>query len=948
MEFLTEFYLTTLWTYKPTIVRQVIDDMVSMGFNQAEFTYDNEYSWFRVTCRGDDADRIRQQFGNLAREIEREAFEACEDELLNPNGTLKSSFNNGWFSRDGGNEASSQTSGTDERYCRPRSQAEYRFAEVWDDLDRNDEPYTIMDIMNRRQGKLVEDELNVKLDARLNGKLVHVGANNEESIHEARKRLEVMLTIKKLLPISSRAAHVVYSEHDINLVDVNFKADIRYLANIDPKLASSTLLDPAMVDNLTESYKSIYRDASSIRICLYAPDKGCYISLLGPKVNVTPRDRTVFGIRPTITVKTIEKIEITAGLDSLEQNQTRSQVEDWIRQLPAVEEFVSYPAHHFLGDQVASKPPAAPIEEAAMQLHNSGKSSYQERSTVPASEMMTAQPAAALMSQSFKNISSLQPESGMSSAETMGRTCSNELEITDDDRLIDMLAAIDTKCPSNGPKPAIEWGMPSLIPPPSDDVKRAENMNGLNSEHLVVGGVTQNGDSIPISQLNRRYPQPVTTTECNRGIITSGCGSFKTPETHWLASPNAQANQHLPLVSKTVGSGCLQFNEKFVQEIEAAMVRLLVLGPYRCGKVEVRAEFGRIILEGVDPSGLAFNNANMPSDGWTKAHLLRNLNKYFDGRKNIGFTKVLSTYGLDISDMVNIQLNGTRLWEENPDRVWLTYSFHCGPRSKNDRSMFIVDIEDHGTNGIQFSHSIRLHDSVENLDKPRPIYVHAIRRHWDLRIVTSHVKTDELEDMYGVFASNLLRSLSVVRNERGSWEIRFAVPTEAPADVQSVRVLTRWRYLSADRKSALEITEVCQLMTNSYAKGPYSGAAWNTFEGKCSRHWSQRMTQEKREQGEFPRWYEAAVVSLELEKLCQQNSLLHTGEKADWDATDLRDRGIFHSVYGPALQMARQMDHIGRLDDNHLSQRYGELLLQGNTSETRYTDVELKSHAKLA
>jgi len=182
--------------------------------NQAEFTYDNEYSWFRVTCRGDDADRIRQQFGNLAREIEREAFEACEDELLNPNGTLKvgtwlqnthtrepadsrqSSFNNGWFSRDGGNEASSQTSGTDERYCRPRSQAEYRFAEVWDDLDRNDEPYTIMDIMNRRQGKLVEDELNVKLDARLNGKLVHVGANNEESIHEARKRLEVMLTIK--------------------------------------------------------------------------------------------------------------------------------------------------------------------------------------------------------------------------------------------------------------------------------------------------------------------------------------------------------------------------------------------------------------------------------------------------------------------------------------------------------------------------------------------------------------------------------------------------------------------------------------------------------------------------------------------------------------------------------------------------------------------------------
>ncbi|KAK4251172.1 hypothetical protein C7999DRAFT_28201 [Corynascus novoguineensis] len=938
MEFLIEFYLTTMWTYKPRIVRQVIDDMMNMGFNQAEFTYDNEYSWFRVTCRGDDADGIRQQFGNLAREIEREAFEACEDELLNPDSTLKPSFDNEWFSRNGGNASSSQASGTDEQYCRPRSQTEYRFAEVWDDLDRNDEPYTIMDIMNRRQGKLVEDELNVKLDARLNGKLVHVGGNSEESIHEARKRLEVMLAIKKLLPLSSRAAHIVYSEDDINLVDANFKADIRYLANIDPKLASSTLLDPVMVDNLTESYKTIYRDASSIRICLYAPDKGYYISLLGPKVNVMPRDRTVFGIRPAITVKTIDKIEITAGFDPLEQSQIlvgRSQVEDWIRQLPAVEEFGRDHAHHFLGDQVTSKPPAAPIEEALMQLHGGGKSLYQESSTVPAPEMMTAQSAAGLMSQSFRNISSLQAESGMSSTETMRSPRSNELGLTDDDCLIDMLAATDTKNPSNSPKPTIEWGMPPLIPPPSDDVKRTENMDDLNSQHLAVGGVTQDGDSIPISHLNGRYLQPEPTTEYNTGIIIAGGGSFKNPKTHWLASPNAQANQHLPLVSKTVGSGCLQFNEKFVQEIEAAMVRLLVLGPYRCGKVEVRAEFGRIILEGVDPSGLAFNNASMPSDGWTKAHLLRNLNKDFDGSKNISFTKVLSTYGLDISDMVNIQVNGTRLWEENPDRVWLTYSFHCGLRSKNGRSIFIVDIEDHGANGIQFSHSIRLHDSVESLDKPRPLYVHAICRHWDLRIVTSHVKTDELEDMYGAFATNLLRSLSVVRSEHGSWEIRFAVPTEAPADVQSVRVLTRGRYLSADRKSALEITEVCQLMTNPYAKGPYSGAAWNTFEGKCSRHWSQRMTQEKREQGEFPRWYEAAVVSLELENLCQQNALLHTGEKADWDATDLKNRGIFPSVYGPALQMARQMDHVGRLDDNHLSQRYSELLLQGNNTPSQ-------------
>lgn len=147
--------------------------------------------------------------------------------------------------------------------------------------------------------------------------------------------------------------------------------------------------------------------------------------------------------------------------------------------------------------------------------------------------------------------------------------------------------------------------------------------------------------------------------------------------------------------------------------------------------------------------------------------------------------------------------------------------------------------------------------------------------------------------------------------------------------VDEVRVLTNWRHLSLDHKSALEITEVHQMEIVPYKEGVYSGS-WNTWVGKLARPWSPRRAKENRAKGEFPRWYEAAVVSLELEVLCQQNSFLGIGEKADWDAENLKNRGLFPAIYGPALQMVTKMDHVGRRDDNNLSEKYGPLLRRGN------------------
>ncbi|KAL2155068.1 hypothetical protein VTH82DRAFT_3744 [Thermothelomyces myriococcoides] len=907
MECMIEFYLTTLWTYKPKIVKRVIDEMTELGFTQAEFTYDSEYSWFKVTCRTDDADKIREKFGNVAQEIEREAFEACDNDILNDDDTLKSSFDNEWLGQAVESAPSLESSGVDEMYCRPKLQVKYHFAKVWDILDKNDEPYTMTDILDRQQAGILEDELQIKLDTRLNGKLVHIAGYSMESVHEACERLEVMLAARKLSLASSRAIHVVDPEEHADPIDPVFTADVRYLANIDQSLASSTLLDPAVFYQLAEAYESICRDASSIRICLWDPDKGYYVSLLGPKVNVRPRDRRVFGNRPAVSLKTIDKFDFAANNSGLlKQNsalEMNSQVEHWIRQLPAIEESVRRARHYAINDQASVKLSTEAVEqEDLISFHDNDTTLCQETSMAAVSETMTAYPGqqyneTACISELRKRTSPHFKGLNMPRGKSMSESQERELGFTGDDCLVDLMAAVHITTPNNSSKSTIEWRMPALIPLPSESME--DNDDKSDNQLAAAGSSRQSRNTLLVPESNQPYPRKDSKTTTKRGkevatkmdrVNTKNGEGFKSLNPHGSPGFDALSSQPLPLDFKVGSSTHPPYSERFVQEIEAAITKLLLLGPYRRGKLAVRAELGRIILEKVDRSGLAFNNAGTPSNGWTKAQLLKNLNSYFGGNQNISFTKILSTYGCDVEDMVNLRINGTRLWEEMPSRVWITYSFHCGLRSEKGLSRFIVDIEDCGPGMNQFVYSIRRSDDAEGADKPMPVYVHAICRHWDLRIMMAHTKTDELEELYGAFATNLLRSLSVVRNERGSLEVRFAVPAEAPLDVQAVRVLTKWRYSSADRKSALEITEVLQLATDSFSEGPYSGAAWSTYEGRRSRPWSKRTTQEKRDRGEVPRWYEAAVVSLELEELCQKNALLRIGEKADWDVSTVKDR----------------------------------------------------------
>lgn len=57
--------------------------------DQAEFTYDSEYNWFKIICPSSQEDSIRLNFGVISRDFEEKAFDEYEDDMLEYNDILK-------------------------------------------------------------------------------------------------------------------------------------------------------------------------------------------------------------------------------------------------------------------------------------------------------------------------------------------------------------------------------------------------------------------------------------------------------------------------------------------------------------------------------------------------------------------------------------------------------------------------------------------------------------------------------------------------------------------------------------------------------------------------------------------------------------------------------------------------------------------------------------------
>jgi len=191
-----------------------------------------------------------------------------------------------------------------------------------------------------------------------------------------------------------------------------------------------------------------------------------------------------------------------------------------------------------------------------------------------------------------------------------------------------------------------------------------------------------------------------------------------------------------------------------------------------------------------------------------------------------------------------------------------------------------------------------------------------------------HANTTELEREFGQFAQKLLASVRITFttskpvpgatpvkpanpiNANKDLNLRFSPPLDSEVKVTAVRALVKWRIDSVKPGSILEVTEVEQLEVARVSSG---GSGSHTMEARA---WSPTTRAVKKDLGEYPYWYEASVISADMEAAFVENSLLCVGQKAEWEADVLAGRGAFTCLYAPAIDMALRLRVLGKFVNN--------------------------------
>ncbi|KAK0747978.1 hypothetical protein B0T21DRAFT_379917 [Apiosordaria backusii] len=723
---------------------------------------------------------------------------------------------------------------------------------------------------------------HVRIVTDLGKSLVFIGSQEDGCVYKAKGKLDVLLDSKNMALISLRNDHVLYIDDYIDeILRPGFMVDLRYMTNINPRLPSSTLLDPANVRRLEGAYARMYTQGVSLRLCPYSHKKKWHVSLLGPRIpERKTQEKYVLGDRPAITEKDSAEYPITAPVSQgviLEQVQTattESQVASWIEGI----------------------------------------------STKPSSDVCT-------------DGTTIEPFDFSSLTITGPITADDLTEV----ELIDI----------DSPSGLYEEALNSPVRPSEDiggDRTQALTTTGDGAGdrryNRSVSSATSlmefsDDDGAPTPTPFRRYDDPDTKRFQTMNQQTGSFAQRSTAASSTTSNATSRAAQKLAdavgMAAPSWTSGTIPFAEK----LEMSIRKLLLKAHYRRGWVEVRVEFGRVLLGDCDESSLSFNSGQSPADGWDNqvvVHMLEHASRKVDinqRRKDLRFTKILSTHGSDAEALLNMWSDGKQIWDPEMSKTETTYAFHCEMKQKGEQGSyrFAIEVRDNGANSTPaFSTMVKPFHPIHDGDGVAPVYVHALKHNWDLRVMLSHVDPDEVDKRASRFAMLVTNSLQI-RDINGP-NLTFSVPNYSTT-IGAVRVLTRWYHPSLDGKSQLQITEVEQLDMDTIEDIPNAAPGEKTK--RIHAHPRLPKTCEaKQREGDFERWYEAAVLSTQLQESCQMNSGLKLGDAAGWSADEMYRYGGFSSLYDPALAMVKQMDPIGQYEDNNLSGVFGGLLTRAN------------------
>ncbi|KAK5657128.1 hypothetical protein OQA88_3656 [Cercophora sp. LCS_1] len=327
-------------------------------------------------------------------------------------------------------------------------------------------------------------------------------------------------------------------------------------------------------------------------------------------------------------------------------------------------------------------------------------------------------------------------------------------------------------------------------------------------------------------------------------------------------------------------------------DLDTAIGAMAVHGPYLRGKLSLRAEFGRILLVHVPKEYASLAKETYQSD------MVRMLNKHYGNSEAPShFTKVLTNHGPDmLNGMLRCKTQNREIWNERPleGKTDIVYWFFC---KGSDGTEFVVKIKDLGAENAFWYSLHRV--SGAGID-----FYNAVH---DLQIVLTQHEPQALEEKFGDFARDLLKSLRILDKEAN--RLFFDLVAKFGVTIGNVRANTTWRYASTDSRATLEVTEVEQLKLRTakdYGGGRVKAAAVDWQAGDVGAP------------GELRWWYEAAVVAPAVEDWFVGNQDLGLGQKAAWPVEDLGKSGVLLDLHGPALATLAGLDNLGRAMDNRL------------------------------
>jgi hypothetical protein len=342
------------------------------------------------------------------------------------------------------------------------------------------------------------------------------------------------------------------------------------------------------------------------------------------------------------------------------------------------------------------------------------------------------------------------------------------------------------------------------------------------------------------------------------------------------------------------------------REIHAAVGQLVKKGPYMRGKVSLRLELGRIVIVGMDYSGLSFNLPGFRSNGWRKSRLLKNFH-HAGNKQRLLFSQMLTQDGSDIEFLTKT----TDAEHRKP--IWRgeamesnTYSFLCRDETNENFDHFFIDVV-HKPDDLGFKYTLRCKEN----DKA-PVWIHGVLRNWDARIAMYHADTSAAEGRHRAFATELVSHMRIFSDEFFKPHYSIFIRSRIVSDIKIVgmRTHTLWRFPSVDGHSYLDITKVEQtameVLRTKYQSYRYE------FDYRRKPH----VVNSLEAAGELSLWYQASISSDAAEKLLAENETIGFGEKAHWDYETLKKEKVIEALYKPGLRMLQLMDSVGAHNDN--------------------------------